>query len=48
MIEKFYAAHIKNRLDTAAINVLRAKPKARRPLSEVYEAAVDPDVQEFL
>jgi hypothetical protein len=27
MIEKFYAAHIKNRLDAAAINVVRPKPK---------------------
>ena len=27
MIEKFYAAHIKNTLDAAAINVLRPKPK---------------------
>jgi len=26
MIEKYYAAHIKNRLDTAAINVRRVKP----------------------
>ncbi|MCF2525396.1 site-specific integrase [Bradyrhizobium sp. G127] len=30
MIEKFYAAHIKNRLDTAAINVRRAKPAVRK------------------
>ncbi len=28
MIEKFYAAHIKNALDAAAINVLRPKPKS--------------------
>lgn len=46
MIEKFYAAHIKNRLNTAAINVLRAKPKARKHLSEIYEAAVDVDIQD--
>jgi hypothetical protein len=26
MIEKFYAAHIKNRLDAAAINVRKPKP----------------------
>ncbi|WP_456668418.1 hypothetical protein [Bradyrhizobium sp. USDA 3240] len=26
MIEKFYAAHIKNTLDAAAINVRRPKP----------------------
>jgi integrase len=34
MIEKFYAAHIKNRLDAAAINVRKAKPvrsKVRKP-----------------
>jgi integrase len=30
MIEKFYAAHIKNTLDAAAINVLRPKPKHRK------------------
>jgi integrase len=37
MIEKFYAAHIKNALDAAAINVLRPKPKSgkkdTRPLT---------------
>lgn len=26
MIEKFYAAHIKNMIDTAAVNVMKAKP----------------------
>jgi integrase len=33
MIERFYAAHIKNTLDAAAINVLRPKParKGKRP-----------------
>jgi hypothetical protein len=30
MIEKFYAAHIKNTLDAAAINVMRSKA-ARQP-----------------
>jgi integrase len=30
MIEKFYAAHIKNPLDAAAINVLRPKPAHRK------------------
>ena len=30
MIEKFYAAHIKNTLDAAAINVRRPKPSARK------------------
>jgi integrase len=29
MIEKFYAAHIKTRLDAAAINIRRAKPKKK-------------------
>jgi integrase len=29
MIEKFYAAHIKNRLDAAAINTMRPKPKKK-------------------
>lgn len=27
MIEKFYASHIKNTLDTAAINVRKSKPR---------------------
>jgi integrase len=30
MIEKFYAAHIKNTLDAAAINVRRPKPASRK------------------
>jgi len=30
MIEKFYAAHLKNRVDTAQINVLKPKPQRRR------------------
>ena len=30
MIEKFYAAHIKNTLDAAAINVRRPKPAGRK------------------
>jgi hypothetical protein len=30
MIEKFYAAHIKNTLDAAAINVRRPKPPRRK------------------
>lgn len=30
MIEKYYASHIKNTLDAAAINVRKEKPKARR------------------
>lgn len=35
MIEKFYAAHIKNRLDASAINVRRPKV-VRKPISELY------------
>jgi integrase len=31
MIEKFYASHIKNTLDAAAINVRRPKPRGRTP-----------------
>jgi integrase len=34
MIEKFYAAHIKNRLDTAAINVRRAPAPRKSPSAE--------------
>jgi hypothetical protein len=30
MIEKFYAAHIKNTLDAAAINVMRPRPRYER------------------
>ena len=30
MIEKFYAAHIKNMLDASAINVRKARRKAKR------------------
>jgi hypothetical protein len=29
MIEKFYAAHIKNTLDAAAINIRRPKPTSK-------------------
>ena len=41
MIETFYAAHIKNLLDTAAINV-RRKPQARREAAR-SQAASGPD-----
>lgn len=47
MIEKFYAAHIKNRLDASAINVRRPKV-VRKPISELYESPVDPDAGSFL
>jgi integrase len=30
MIEKFYAAHLKNTLDASAINVIRPKPRQRK------------------
>jgi hypothetical protein len=30
MIEKFYATHIKNTLDAAAINVRRPRPASRK------------------
>jgi hypothetical protein len=32
MIQKFYAAHIKNALDAAAINVRKPKPKDAKSL----------------
>ena len=40
MIEKHYAAHIKNTLDAASINVRRPKPtrRARQPASDNAEA----------
>jgi len=31
MIEKYYAAHLKTRLDASAINIMRAKPKRKKP-----------------
>ena len=48
MIEKFYAAYIKNRLDASAINVRRSKPTPRKQLSQVYQAPVDPEAQDFV
>ena len=30
MIEKYYAAHIKTKLDAAAINIMRPKPKKKQ------------------
>ena len=35
MIEKFYASHIKTRLDAAAINVMRKKKIAKKIAKEV-------------
>jgi integrase len=48
MIEKFYAAHIKNRLDASAINVRRPKVTSRKQMSEVYEAPVDPEALDYV
>lgn len=36
MIEKFYASHIKTKLDAAAINVRRARPP-KKQVQEVRE-----------
>ena len=48
MIEKFYAAHIKNVLNASAINVVRAKPKARknvvRPVRSIAEDGAEADI----
>jgi integrase len=38
MIEKYYASHIKTRLDASAINVRRSKPTTRRPSDSSEEA----------
>ena len=46
MIEKFYAAHIKNTLDAASINVRRPKPPARRPAQKKRPASDDPDAHD--
>jgi integrase len=43
MIEKFYAAHIKNTLNAAAINVLRPKPATRKGKSARVRADDDLD-----
>jgi hypothetical protein len=37
MIEKYYASHIKNMLDAAAINVRRPKPKKAASRTRVDE-----------
>jgi hypothetical protein len=44
MIEKFYAAHIKNTLDAAAINVLRPKPAPRKGKSARPKARAADDL----
>jgi hypothetical protein len=35
MVEKFYASHIKTRLDAAAINIMRKKKVARAVAKEL-------------
>lgn len=43
MIEKFYAAHLKNTLDAAAINVRRPRPAAtRKPKRSPQRKSLDP------
>ena len=37
MIEKYYASHLKNSLDAAAINIMRKKPKKNEPPTEPEE-----------
>jgi hypothetical protein len=34
MIEKYYASHLKNTLDAAAINVMRPRDKKKKPKKE--------------
>jgi integrase len=46
MIEKFYAAHIKNTLDAAAINVRRPKPVSRKGKTSKPADHVAPDDQD--
>jgi integrase len=43
MIEKFYAAHIKNTLDAASINVRRPKPAPRKDPRARQDALADAD-----
>ena len=37
MIEKYYASHLKNSLDAAAINIRRKKTKKNEPSTEQEE-----------
>jgi hypothetical protein len=39
MIEKYYASHIKTRLDTAAINIMRKKKVAKSIAKETRNVA---------
>jgi integrase len=45
MIEKFYAAHIKNTLDAAAINVLRPKQASRKRKKPLPSTQINDDDQ---
>jgi len=44
MIETYYASHIKNRLDAAAINVRKPKPSKRVPSKRVKKLAEEAEV----
>jgi integrase len=46
MIEEFYAAHIKNTLDAASINVRRPKPPSRRPDQKRRSTSDAPDARD--
>jgi hypothetical protein len=43
MIERFYAAHIKNALDAAAINVMRPRPSGKVKRKSPPSHATDED-----
>jgi integrase len=45
MIEKFYAAHIKNTLDASAINVRRTKPEPRKSKNQKPKKLIKDDDQ---
>ncbi len=44
MIEKFYAAHIKNTLDAAAINVRRPRPRVVKPKRKSIKSEDQPEL----
>ena len=37
MIEKYYASHLKNTIDTAAVNIMKKKAKKNEPHKEEEE-----------
>jgi hypothetical protein len=41
MIEKHYAAHLKDMIDTSLINVRKEKPQVKEPTSPASKAKVD-------